>query len=164
MSPKIDRRRFLISATTVTAAGLGPGSAPKLSSAFHDLTRRHVFSRQYPAGVVKCLKRIGRRNALRRYANLPLLSVPKELGQMMDTEEEQEFRRFEAAHRQAAWDRVLEPRRKSEGSPNWRPTSFAQGMGYQSEVNRVLRQEFRNARDGGHAQQTLFVLIRQQKA
>lgn len=51
------------------------------------------------------------------------------------------FGPFEAKNRQAAWDEVLQPRREALGDPEWRPSWIA-GMGYASEVGRILRERF----------------------
>jgi hypothetical protein len=40
---------------------------------------------------------------------------------------------------------VLKPRREAEGSPNWRP-SWTEGVRYQTQVNKILRQKFCAAR------------------
>ena len=49
--------------------------------------------------------------------------------------------RFEAAFGEAVWEKVLKQRREAEGNPNWRP-SWMEGVGYQSEVYKILRERF----------------------
>ena len=64
---------------------------------------------------------------------------------MKKQEELEEFERFEAAHAKAVWQEVLKPRREAEDNPNWRP-SWMEGVRYQSEVYKILRQQFYAAR------------------
>ena len=45
----------------------------------------------------------------------------------------------------AVWQEVLKPRREAEGDPNWRP-SWMEGVSYQTQVNKILRQNFYAAR------------------
>jgi hypothetical protein len=76
---------------------------------------------------------IARRNEIRREANLPLLSITKELRRMKDQETREEFERFEAVHAKAVWEKVLKARRAAEGNPCWRP-SWTEGLANQSQV------------------------------
>jgi hypothetical protein len=64
---------------------------------------------------------------------------------MKKQEELEEFERFEAVYGKAVWEEVLKARREAEGSPNWRPT-WMEGISYQSEVYKILRQRFYAAR------------------
>jgi hypothetical protein len=93
------------------------------------------------AATARRLVEIALRNELRREAKLPLLSVPKELRRMKKQEELEEFDRFEAAYGKAVWEEVLKARREAEGNPNWRP-NWMEGVGYQSEVYKILRERF----------------------
>jgi hypothetical protein len=52
------------------------------------------------------------------------------------------FERFKAQHRDVVWEEVLKPRRAAEGNPNWFPRNWAEGVGYQSEVYKILRERF----------------------
>ena len=61
---------------------------------------------------------------------------------MKRAEDEAEFNRFAASRRRAVWDQVLKTRRDLEGDPNWRP-SWSEGLAYQREVSRILREAFR---------------------
>jgi hypothetical protein len=97
------------------------------------------------------LAEIGRRNELRREAKLPLLPIAKELRRMKETEDSQTFSEafgaFAAKHRQAVWNEVLRSRRELEGL-TWRP-SWIEGLAYQGEVFRVLRDRFEAERQRG---------------
>ena len=64
---------------------------------------------------------------------------------MKKQEELEEFERFEAAYGKAVWEEVLKPRREAEGNPNWRP-SWMEGVSYQTQVYKILREQFYAAR------------------
>jgi hypothetical protein len=146
----IDRRRLLTSAAaTVTSTGILPGvkladaaAADVLQSS--PLTRK-AEPRNCCAATARRLLEIARRNEVRREAKLPLLQIAKELRRMKKQEELEEFERFEAVYGKAVWEEVLKARREAEGSPNWWPT-WMEGISYQSEVYKILRQRFYAAR------------------
>ena len=144
----INRRRLMAAAAaTVTATGVVPGV--KLADAaaadvLEPLTPK-AEPRNFCAATARRLLDIARRNEIRREAKLPLLPIAKELRRMKKQEELEEFERFEAAHAKAVWQEVLKPRREAEDNPNWRP-SWMEGVRYQSEVYKILRQRFYAAR------------------
>ena len=141
----IDRRRLLTSAAaTVTATGILPG-VKLADAAAADVIQCSPLTleaqpRNFCAATARRLIEIARRNEIRREANLPLLSIAKELRRMKQQEELETFSRFEAAYGKAVWDEVLKPRREAEG-PNWRP-SWIEGMCYQNQVFKIARQQF----------------------
>jgi len=57
-----------------------------------------------------------------------------------------EFEAFAAIHRRAVWDEVLSPERERRKQPDWRPTSFMEGLAFQSQVSKILRERFKVAR------------------
>jgi hypothetical protein len=137
----IDRRRLLVSAAAITSARIAPGLEGANAAASPDFPqspqqRLEAQPRNFCATTARRLLEIARRNEIRREANLPLLSLAKELRRMKRQEELEEFSRFEAAHSKAVWDEVLKPRRETKG-PNWRP-NWMDGVRYQSEVYRIL--------------------------
>jgi hypothetical protein len=146
----VDRRRLLTSAAAaVTASGVLPGvkladaaAADVLQSSPLTL---EVAPGNFCAATARRLVEIALRNELRQETRLPLLSVPKELRRMKKQEELEEFGRFEAAYGKAVWEHVLKSRREAEGSPNWRP-SWIEGVRYQTEVYKILREQFYAAR------------------
>ena len=83
------------------------------------------------------------RNRIRQEAQLPLLCIPRELRRMKTASDLAEFVRFAAVHRQAVWDEILAPVREAKGDPYWRPTGMMEGLGYQAQVSKVLRERFR---------------------
>jgi hypothetical protein len=95
------------------------------------------------AATARRLLDIARRNEIRREANLPLLSITKELRRMKDQEKLEEFERFEAVYGKAVWEEVLKARREAEGNPNWRP-NWMVGMCLQSQLRKTLWEQFRS--------------------
>jgi hypothetical protein len=142
----IDRRRLLATAAAaVTASGIVPSARPAKSAARPFVQLPQVTSEAGPANVSAAtagrLLEIARRNELRREANLPLLSIAKELRRMKDRETRGEFERFEAAYGKAVWDKVLRARRVAESNLNWRP-SWTEGVSYQTQVRKILWEQF----------------------
>jgi hypothetical protein len=144
----INRRRLLTSAA-LTATGVLPG-VKLADAAAADVLRsspltRKAEPRNFCAATARRLMEIARRNEIRREAKLPLLPIAKELRRMKKQEELEEFERFEAVHGKAVWEEVLKARREAEGNPNWQPT-WMEGVSYQTQVNKILRQKFYAAR------------------
>jgi hypothetical protein len=146
----INRRRLMTAAAAVTASGVLPGVKRAAAAAAPDLFQSppltlEVEPRNFSAATARRLVEIARRNEIRREARLPLLSVPKELRRMKKQQELEEFDRFEAAYGKAVWDEILRSRREAEGNPNWHP-SWMEGISYQPQVNKILREQFYAAR------------------
>jgi hypothetical protein len=144
----IDRRRLLTSAA-VTATGILPGVKLADAAAADVLQSLPLTPKAEPrnfcAATARRLMEIARRNEIRLEAKLPLLSVAKELRRMKKQEELEEFERFEAVHGKAVWQEMLKAPREAEGDPNWRP-SWMEGVSYQAQVNKILREQFYAAR------------------
>jgi hypothetical protein len=143
----IDRRHLLSTAVGITAAGIVPNvisseTEPVVSAQTASTASEPIL--KVCANTSRRLAEIERRNELRREAKLPLLPIAKELRRMKEEDDSQKFSeafgQFAAKHRQAAWNQVLKTRRETEG-PNWRP-SCIEGMAYQGEVFRILRERF----------------------
>ena len=146
----IDRRRLLASAAAVTATGILPG-VKLADAAAADVPQSSALTHQaeptkLSAATARRLLDIARRNEIRREAGLPLLSTVKELRRMKEHEDGElrriEFEQFEAQYQKEVWDAVLRPRREAEGDPNWFPRNWAEGVRYQSEVYKILRERF----------------------
>jgi hypothetical protein len=146
----IDRRRLLkTSAAAITAATLAPNvplSEQPLAVSAQTVSTASEAVLNVCANTSRRLLEIQRRNELRRETKLPLLEICKELRRMKETEDGQKFSEsfgpFAAKHRQAVWNHVLKTRREVLGDPNWRPRYFSEGVGYQGEVDRRLRERF----------------------
>jgi hypothetical protein len=147
----IDRRRLLKTSVAITAATLAPilgpsETAPVVVVSTQTASTASEAILNVCATTARRIAEIRRRNETRREAKLDLLPIVKELRRMKETEDSQKFSdafgRFAANHRQAVWDEVLQLRRKVLGDPNWRPRYFSEGVGYQGEVFRILRERF----------------------
>jgi hypothetical protein len=144
----INRRRLLTAAGAVTATGSILPSVKLADAAAADVLQPLTPKAEHAnfcAATARRLVEIARRNEIRREANLPLLSIRKELRRMKKQEDLEEFERFQAAYGKAVWDQVLKQRREAEGNPNWRP-SWIEGVRYQTEVYKILREQFYAAR------------------
>jgi hypothetical protein len=145
----IDRRRLLATGAAVATTAIAL-RADRVDPALADTVQLpaltpEVLPLNVCAATARRLVEIALRNELRQEAQLPLLSVPKELRRMKKQEELEEFDRFEAAYGKAVWEEVLKARREAESNPNWRP-SWMEGVRYQTQVNKILRQNFYAAR------------------
>lgn len=146
----IDRRRLLISTAAFAAYSIAPNvecaEVANLTTAPQPLSSAlTVQGLKVCAATSRRLLEIERRNEIRREAQLPLLSVPRELRRMKTQEVSKEFERFAAARNKAVWEDVLKRRPDVEGNPNWRPNSL-EGMFYQSRVHKILWGQFHLAR------------------
>jgi hypothetical protein len=145
----INRRRLLATGAAVATAAIAL-RADRVDVALADTVQLPALTPEVPplnvcAATARRLLEIARRNEIRREAKLPLLPIAKELRRMKKQEEIEQFERFEAVHGKAVWQEVLKPRREAEGDPNWRP-SWTEGVRYQIQVNKILRQKFYAAR------------------
>jgi hypothetical protein len=62
--------------------------------------------------------------------------------------EEERFGQVAALHREAVWIDVLKLVRNEIGDPNWRPTGWIVGMGFQARVDGFLRHRYQRCRKG----------------
>ena len=147
--PDIDRRRLLVSAVALAGSSISSIEAgvEYAKAASVTASAQPIASAPGVQGLNVCpatarrLLEIERRNLLRAEANLPLLSITKELRRMKQREVSGEFERFAAAHDRAVWEEVLKRRRDAEGNPNWRPNGL-EGMCYHSKVRTILWEKF----------------------
>ena len=135
----------LLTSAAAAVASIVPGAEGNTDAVQPSLLTPRVPALKVCAATARRLLAIARRNEIRREAKLPLLSVLEELRRMKQQEDLVEFERFGAAHREAVWNEVLKPRREAKGNSNWRPTCL-EGMYYQSQVYKILRERFYAAR------------------
>jgi hypothetical protein len=146
----VDRRCLLISTAAFAAYSIAPGvecaevaspatEAQPLSGA------PGVQSLDVCAATARRLLEIEGRNEIRRKAQLPLLSIPRELRRMKVQEMSEEFGRFAAAHNKAVWEQLSKRHRDASGNPNRRPNSL-EGMCLQNKVREILWERFSLAR------------------
>lgn len=142
---RFSRRELLTSVAGVATANLVPNAMPSEVSSL-DAEESLSTASQAPTFSAQIFLEITRRNQLRQESKLPLLNISKEWRRLKTVEDtrrnSEEFRMFEMRHRQAVWKGVLQPRREALGDPNWRPKCWSEGVGYQREVYRILRQRF----------------------
>jgi hypothetical protein len=94
------------------------------------------------AATARRIEEIVARNRIREEACLPLLSIPKELRRMKEAADAAAFEAFANVHRAAVWDEVLMTKREARCGPNWHPSGWMEGMGYDARVNKILRERF----------------------
>jgi hypothetical protein len=142
--PSLDRRQLLASTAAIAAIGI----VPRCEQVEAATPSEVVSAAEIPvwnvcAGTARKIAEIAERNRIRQEAGLPLLSIAKELRRMKRAEDEAEFEAFAAVHQKAVWKEVLVPERKRRGQPDWRPTSFLEGLAFQSQVSKILHEQFK---------------------
>ena len=147
----IDRRRLLAS-----VAALSLGNIPNVEAAEVSNSGKAFLVAEIPtsdstawnvcAGTAQKIEEIAARNIIRAEAGLPLLSIPRELRRMKMVEDAAEFEQFADRHRQAVLEEVLAPVREARGEPDWRPTRLMEGLAFQAQVGKILRERFEAAR------------------
>jgi hypothetical protein len=144
----LDRRQLLAS-----AAALGIGTVPAGVAAAEvtnsnpavpvgEIARSETAAWNVCASTAQKIEEIAARNIIRAEAGLPLLSVPQELRRMKQVTDAMAFEEFAERHRQAVWNEVLGPVRETRGEPNWRPTRLMEGLAFQAQVSKILRERF----------------------
>ncbi len=140
---RINHRELLSTAVGVTAASLVL-DVP-LSELAHAASAE-TAAWEGPTFSARSFLEITRRNQLRHEAKLPLLKVSKEWRRMKAAENvrrySETFGKFVGENSEAVWVEVFTPIRKANGDPNWKPKCCSEGVGYQSEVYRILRERF----------------------
>jgi hypothetical protein len=145
----LDRRQLL----AATAAALGIGTVPGIEAAAEvtnsgpavpvaEIARSETAAWNVCAGTARKIKEIAARNIIRAEAGLPLLSIPRELRRMKQVTDAMAFEEFADRHSQEVWDEVLAPVREARGEPNYRPTRWMEGLAFQAQVSKVLRERF----------------------
>ena len=144
----IDRRQVLRGAAAATAISGLPASEPAVAAPQEIEAANLASWSHFSTATCSRLEEIAFRNRVRKEAGLPLLSVAKELRRMKMVADEERFRQFAALHREAVWNDVLKIVRHEIGSPNWRPTGWIVGMGFQARVDGILRDRYQRSRNG----------------
>jgi len=146
---KVDRRQLLTTVAAITAGGVLPteptGAATTPVETIVNAAAGPVSNA--PAlnvcpSTARRIEEIAARNRIRQEAGLPLLSIAQELRRMKAVYDAATFEQFAARYRQAVWDEVLAPVRQAKGDLYWRPRGFMEGLGYQAQVNELLRERF----------------------
>jgi hypothetical protein len=142
----LDRRKLLVSAAALSI-GTVPGiEAAEISNSgsatVAKFARSETAAWKVCASTAQKIEEIAARNIIRAEAGLPLLSVPQELRRMKQVTDAMAFEEFAERHRQAVWNEVLGPVRETRGEPNWRPTRLMEGLAFQAQVSKILRERF----------------------
>jgi hypothetical protein len=140
----LDRRQLLTSTAILPVSGIVSSyeqvEAATLSQV---VSAAEIPAWNVCAATARRIEEIAKRNRIREEAGLPLLSIPRELRRMRKAVEEAKFEVFAAVHQKAVWDAVLLPERKKRGQPDWRPSSFMEGLAFQSRVSNILHERFK---------------------
>jgi hypothetical protein len=99
----------------------------------------------FAVGRLARLRKLLRAIGFKKKRHRPYCRFQKELRKIKSAEIAAEFERFSAQHRQGVWDEVLGPTREARGEPNWRPTRLMEGLAFQAQVGKVLRERFKVA-------------------
>jgi hypothetical protein len=147
----LDRRQLLAATAAVAATGIVPNAksagAPNSAQAA-SVTKAWVSETptlNVCAKTAQKIEEIAARNIIRAEAGLPLLSIPRELRRMKQVTDAMAFEEFADRHMQAVWDEVLAPVRVARGEPNYRPTRLMEGLAFQAQVSKILRERFKVA-------------------
>jgi hypothetical protein len=149
---RLDRRQLLGSVAAITATSIVPGvecvecAKPTALVNVTESSPAEISTWDVCATTKRRLEEIAQRNRIRAEAGLPLLCVTKELRRMKMEADAEVFRLFEAVHREVVWGEVLKPMRDAKKDPNWRPTSFMEGLGLQAKVSKILHERFQASR------------------
>jgi hypothetical protein len=131
----LDRRQLLTSAAVIAATGIVPSYEQVEAANPAELgSAAEAPAWNVCAATARRIAEIAKRNRIREEARLPLLSIARELRRMKKAEEEAEFEAFAAVQGEAVLDEVLSPERERRGQPAWKPSSFMEGLAFQSQV------------------------------
>jgi len=144
----IDRRQLLTTIAAITVAGVLPTELTEAVTPAEVAIIPEPIPMMHPPALNLCaatarrIEAIDARNRIRQEAQLPMLCIPRELRRMKTVDDLAEFERFAAYHREAVWEEILTRVQEVKRDPHWRPRGFMEGLGYQAQVNRVLRERF----------------------
>jgi hypothetical protein len=144
----LDRRQLLASAAALSVGNIaGVDTAHQVFNSGQAVTvaempTSNAAARNVCAETAQKIEEIAARNIIRAEARLPLLSIPKELRRMKKAADAMAFEEFADRHGESVWEEVLAPVREAKREPNWRPTGFMEGLGFQAQVSTILRRRF----------------------
>jgi hypothetical protein len=144
----MNRRQLLATAAAIPMSGILPPQVTADAVPVPSIPTSEPSPLNVCAATARRIEEIVARNRIREQACLPPLSIPKELRRMKEVADAAKFEAFANAHRAAVWDEVLGAKRQASGEPNWYPSGWMQGLAFQSEVSRILRQRFKVTRRG----------------
>jgi hypothetical protein len=144
----LDRRQLLAAAAALSIGNI-PGAEATVEATtsgpaviMAEIPTSKAGARNVCDGTAHKIEEIAARNKIREDAGLPLLSSPKELRRMKQVTDAMAFEEFADRHRQSVWEEVLAPVREARGEPNWRPIRWMEGLAFQAQVGKSLRERF----------------------
>ena len=140
------RRQLLANAAVIPMSGILPAQVTADAVPVPSIPASEPSPLNVCPATARRIEEIAARNRIRAEACLPLLSISKELRRMKEAATAAKFEAFANSHRAAVWDEVLAAKREAGCEPNWHPSGWMQGMAFQSEVSRILRQRFNRSR------------------
>ena len=141
----MNRRQLLATVGVIPMSGILPPQVSADALNVPSIPTSEPSPLNVCASTARRIEEIIARNRIRAEACLPLLSIPKELRRMKEAADATEFEEFADVHRGAAWDEVLAAKREARGEPSWHPSSWMEGIAFQSEVSGILRQRFQRS-------------------
>jgi|SRR6516162_717363 len=144
----MNRRQLLTTVAAIPVSGILPPQVTADAVPVPSIPKSEPSPLNLCAATTRRIEEIIARNRIPEEACLPLLSIPKELRRMKEAAIAAKFEAFANVHGAAVWNEVLATKRQGRGEPHWQRSSWMQGMAFQSEVSRILRQRFQRS---GHA-------------
>jgi|GEM_PF-1547381 hypothetical protein len=139
----IDRRRLLVSAVVLPAAGIVPIGKPAGAAIVGGIRSFAMAPEGEAANVCAVtatrLADIERRNRLRYEFGLPLLSVATELRRMKTAADTEKVERFRNALREPVFQKMLARARRQRGDVAWTPKGFCERWQFSREVETRLK-------------------------
>ena len=142
----MNRRQLLATVAAIPMSGILPPQVSADAVSVPSIPTSERSPLNLCAATARHIEEITARNRIRAEACLPPLSMPKELRRMKMVADVAKFEVFANSHRGAVWDdEVLATKRDARCEPNWHPSGWMEGMAFQSEVSRILRQRFQRS-------------------
>ena len=140
----MNRRHLLATVAAIPISGIVPPQVGADAVPVPSIPTSEPSPLNVCDATARRIEEIIARNRIRAEARLPLLSIPKELRRMKEATVAAKFETFANSHRSAVWNEVLAVKRDARGEPNWHPSGWMEGLAFQSEVSRILRQRFQS--------------------
>ena len=144
----VNRRQLLATVAAIPMSGILPPQVLADAVPVPSIPTSEPSPLNVCPATARRVEEIIARDRIRAEACLPLLSIPKELRRMKEAADAAAFEAFADANRDTVWDEVLATKRQGRGEPNWHPSGWMEGMAFQPEVSRILRQRFDASRAG----------------
>jgi hypothetical protein len=133
----MNRRQLLATVVAIPVSGIPPPQVAADAVPVSSIPTSEPPLLNVCAATARRIEEIIARNRIRAEACLPLLSIPKELRRMKEAADAAKFEAFADGHKGAVWDEMLATKREARGEPNWRPSSWMEGIAFQAEVPTV---------------------------